>query len=414
VVTKIVIRQKFTPLRHEHNMTEEQESQGSEQSVPGDLVSQSLLSWAKDVRYVRQIQETLKSVFENYTLSPWVETQTWYMAYLLYVFAVVRRKDRSLGMEAAGLQFAPSRNRPILALAALGIASWALQNSLSRGDGSATPDELRGSDRQRRHELLRQQMLERSVAHSQISFPQPSSRNGETDGNSRSVAGNYQDRVISVLQDGFRALVRSFAQAAQYGPHTEVSSSDGSPPRSVPIFTWIFRLYTAQYLITGIYPTIMHRLLGLRHESHSKRKVTSIQPSGHGVVAFLIGLQGSATLLRIFLKAWTNSLALHLEKKNATNEICQISNPREPFSVSLCAICRSPRVRPAASRTCGHVFCWACLSHWVSAVKEACPYCRASCRLEDIQPLYNYDQPLRPVDRKDEESILRPETASES
>jgi hypothetical protein len=163
------------------------------------------------------------------------------------------------------------------------------------------------------------------------------------------------------------------------------------------LVTWIFRLHLAQFLITGKFPTMFHRLLGLQHQRESTSRVP-VQPSTHRMVALLIGIQGSASLVRFCLKWWTDRLARYLEatrrasstSKNGALKVTKQISEQYPIQ-STCAICRTTRNHPAASSNCGHVFCWACLNHWVSSVKEACPYCRAPCRLEDIQPLYNYD-----------------------
>lgn len=59
-------------------------------------------------------------------------------------------------------------------------------------------------------------------------------------------------------------------------------------------------------------------------------------------------------------------------------------------SVHPCGICLNERVYPAASSTCGHVFCWNCILHWVSNVRAECPLCRARTRPQDVLPLYHF------------------------
>ena len=381
-------------------MTQEQSSQVAVEIAPGDLVTESLLSWAKDVRYVTEIQESLHRAFELYTSSHGMNTHTWYMACLIYVVTVMRRKGQSLGMVATGLHFSPTRSRPILVLTAWIVGTWVLNGFWSERSRQSILEGLRGSDRQKRHELLRQQMFEHSTARSQPSLPLHSSRLSQSTANVRATTKDYQDRILSILKGSFRAIIRSSIETARYGPHTVVLSSEGSRPPPLSTLTWVFRLYMAQYLVAGNHPTLVHRLLGLQHERQSKSRSFSVDPGSHRIAAFLIALQGSSTLVRTLLKMWTSAVALHLEKQESANKeedgYSSVEIPSaEPFALSSCSICRTPRVRPVASRTCGHVFCWACLSHWVSSVKEACPYCRASCRMEDIHPLYYYDQPQR-------------------
>lgn len=55
-----------------------------------------------------------------------------------------------------------------------------------------------------------------------------------------------------------------------------------------------------------------------------------------------------------------------------------------------CGVCLNERIHPAAPTSCGHVFCWNCILHWVSNVRAECPLCRAKTRPQDIICLYNY------------------------
>ncbi len=55
-----------------------------------------------------------------------------------------------------------------------------------------------------------------------------------------------------------------------------------------------------------------------------------------------------------------------------------------------CGVCLNERINPAAPTSCGHVFCWNCILHWVSNVRAECPLCRAKTRPQDIICLYNY------------------------
>mmetsp|Transcript_17752 Transcript_17752/g.21704 ORF Transcript_17752/g.21704 Transcript_17752/m.21704 type:complete len:127 (+) Transcript_17752:29-409(+) len=59
-------------------------------------------------------------------------------------------------------------------------------------------------------------------------------------------------------------------------------------------------------------------------------------------------------------------------------------------STIQCAICMSSREHPAASTTCGHVFCWNCIQHWIATVRPECPLCRSPTKAQDVIALYNY------------------------
>lgn len=182
-------------------------------------------------------------------------------------------------------------------------------------------------------------------------------------------------------------------ESTRDGPHNLPLINDGSA-RSVSLAAWISRFHLAQYLVTGKFPTLLHRLMGLEHEQENEATSIVAQPGTHRIIALLIAIKGTASAFRYLLRWWTVRLALYLEKRDRGIQARQQDDDhlQNQYQISAtCAICKTTRNHPAVSSSCGHVFCWACLTHWVSSVKEACPYCRAPCRLEEILPLYNYD-----------------------
>ena len=142
------------------------------------LVTESLLSWAKDVRYVQEIQSMLVQAAEpllsGSSIAPSVLSKgAWFTSYLLYIMIVVGHKGRTLGMQTTGLRFfaennhsgsSLSKRRIWGTLVALGLGTWVLDWWATKVDRESDmqSEGLRGSDRRRRHELLRQQMLHRS------------------------------------------------------------------------------------------------------------------------------------------------------------------------------------------------------------------------------------------------------------
>ena len=158
-----------------------EETPQSNSTVDGEddsgLVTESLLSFAKDVRYVQAIQSLLAQATEpllSDSLTPSTLTKgTWYTSCLFYVLMMVGRHGRTLGMKATGLQFASnesySKHRLIGALLTLGAATVAPDLWASKDDRHAESqsEALRGNERQMRHEMLRQQMFQRASGSSQ-------------------------------------------------------------------------------------------------------------------------------------------------------------------------------------------------------------------------------------------------------
>lgn len=157
--------------------------------------------------------------------------------------------------------------------------------------------------------------------------------------------------------------------------------------------SWVIKLHLAQYLVTGKFPTILHRLLGIGYKLDGGGQRILARPNTHRLIAILIGIQASSSLIRGVMKRWTDMVARYLEqRKRKREQILSVRrNNLEGSAKASCAICLGKRTFPAVVATCGHVFCWNCLNHWVASVNQACPYCRVSCKESDIQPLFSYD-----------------------
>ena len=235
--------------------------------------------------------------------------------------------------------------------------------------------------------------------------------------------------LILVLQSIFQIYSESD------GPHniiqeTNNENENDSRSTSYAIALWIVRLHLAHFLLTGKYPTLVHRLLGLepRREksmnstTNSTKPRTTIldRPNTNRAVAVIILLQASATLVRSTSNWFAEKVATFLEsrasarrktigqKKTAQLTDAQLRKKLDKVfdnrtvdslrdkrgdkdTAILCAICRMERKHPAAPSSCGHVLCWNCLIQWVSTVRPECPICRAPCTAKDVLPLYNYD-----------------------
>lgn len=185
------------------------------------------------------------------------------------------------------------------------------------------------------------------------------------------------------------------------GPHYRYTNQ--AVVSTFSVATWIIRLHLAQYCVTGKYPSILHRFLGLEHDRHATR--IAFRPNLHRAIAVLIGIQASSTLTRYFANWFAKQMAVYLESskhagsaQSSSNTLFPDDNRKgnlslSPKSMNTCAICRMDRSHPAAPSSCGHVCCWDCLVQWVSTVRPECPLCRAPCRPQDILALYNYEAP---------------------
>jgi len=210
------------------------------------------------------------------------------------------------------------------------------------------------------------------------------------------------------------------------------------------VVLWIVRLHLAHFLLTGKFPSLLHRFLCLEpsHERVGRTNDEGLKsrildrPTSNRAIAVLIILQASTSLVQTASNWVTKKIANCLEvgpsvfsrrkRKNAKfteaqvreklnnffgnsqSKLQEIEKSNQGFlqpsmgtdikmnekkATTLCTICRLERKNPAVPSSCGHVFCWDCLVQWVSRVPE-CPICRAPCSAKDILPLYNYEPVL--------------------
>ncbi|CAO2648735.1 Nn.00g096840.m01.CDS01 [Neocucurbitaria sp. VM-36] len=82
------------------------------------------------------------------------------------------------------------------------------------------------------------------------------------------------------------------------------------------------------------------------------------------------------------LQKWTNTPAAHEPRYELGNEDTMgwISGGNRK-----CTLCLEEMKDPSVT-TCGHVFCWTCISDWARE-KPECPLCRQSCLVQHVLPL---------------------------
>ena len=189
---------------------------------------------------------------------------------------------------------------------------------------------------------------------------------------------------------------------------------------SYSLLSWVIRLHLAQYCVTGKYPTILHRVVGLQHTTTEKRERSSLMkdtPTTSNVirlVGLVIGMQFTVSTTRSIMNWLARKVSLAFRQQQQNHSLPAGRNTMEIFGFrntantrpatanksSSCAICRGKRTDAAAPSSCGHVFCWNCLIQWVTTVRPECPLCRTQCRPQDVLPLYHYDGPLRETENE--------------
>lgn len=186
-----------------------------------DVIPESLLSFAKDARYIQLCQQLLQQILEPWSRrhpssSSSIQKDTWFLSSFLYVLLVVVPSGRTLGMEACGLTVAvgpkttSTRLARVLLLSISGL--YALDRWVTRTT-TQTPstnnrESLRGDERRQIHEQLRQQMMQRAGDASTTittTTPIPSTSSSPTNPSQPSL---YSQRLKSLLKAC--AKVRSY------------------------------------------------------------------------------------------------------------------------------------------------------------------------------------------------------------
>jgi Ring finger domain len=299
---------------------------------------------------------------------------------------------------------------------------------------------LRGAERRQYFEDQRRAMVERSSGTAKRR-DDPTSRRSNNVGNDAHRPKPPDARSLaSTLLQWARQLAASIASATDdYGPHAvwnEASSSTLSHPQRVQalsIGAWIVRLHLAFYCLGGgecrhLYPSWLHRLFRLSFVP--SRDALAHRPNG---TPALVGMLIVAQAIGTGVPAITRAMLRYLDRKGllgsaspppsavAKSSIQFVSRPDElprrkvqapvsdashgrshtnaPASSAsasssnasaerTCMICRQVRRDPACP-PCGHVFCWMCLQQWLEH-RPSCPYCRTSCRPQDVMALRKY------------------------
>lgn len=399
-----------------------------------DTISHSLLSVAKDARYIGQcyklLLETMQSINKP---SPSRSSETvtnrssMLLSVVLYVLIVVRPSERTLGMEVCGLKFEKSRG--LVRKLGLGLLGFYVLDTVAdkaRNNHTIEDQEaLRGTNRMEMHRRLRRQMRERAqsqIQSSNITQPNPSqtARTEPSNPLSQRLATLIKN-FINVRSKKYSAVLQlitlsciltksCLTQSLQHsldqseGPHS-LENQEAAFESRLSLVAWILRLHMAHYCVTGTYPTVIHRLLRLNHAADGSTDI-NFRPETSRVVALLIGVQAAASMARYLINFSADAVAeilesrrLQLSMRGTTQTLEQsvfknisLRSDMKSHSCSTCGICRLERKYAAASIHCGHVFCWNCLYQWMSTVQEACPLCRRPCRTRDVLFLHNYQQ----------------------
>ena len=418
------------------------------------VVPDALLAAAKDNRYIRNLSSLLSQVISPHVstrgageATASLQPEISLLARIFHAW-IVLNEGKSLGLEHSGLSYRSHSLRiriftllytlsPYLIQRA-GRNGWGdmrnIQSSLSvswqpTGNQAVEREQLRGEERRRLHEDMKRRMLERALDNnntqsdgieSQTQAIQPTTLN---ESNRTHSIDTRRRKFAVVLYRKMRALVwkilGQLSAASEMNsptPHVlPISNSNENNGHSLDssanidrlagLFKWLIRLNLALFYTNGKYPSMLNRITGLRIDRvQSDVKIVAERPEYNAIGLMIIG-QAFAKLVQalaeISLNTWyarkrrladkhpqptSNSIEAKVPSAVSRNEQMVETTSKEVN----CGICMNPRQHSAAPTSCGHVFCWNCIQHWIATVRPECPLCRTPTRPQDVIVLNNY------------------------
>lgn len=154
-------------------LTNDEALDQQQESFPdrNDTVPHSLLSAAKDARYIKQCYELIMDVMQSFKQplssrsEAAIKRSSLLISTIIYVMMVVLPSNRTLGMEVCGLQFKTSKQGLVRKILSTILGWYVLEIVIDKAridHPIETQESLRGTTRMEMHQRLRRQMMERA------------------------------------------------------------------------------------------------------------------------------------------------------------------------------------------------------------------------------------------------------------
>jgi len=407
------------------------------------IVPEALLACSKDMRYHDEFKQIISQVLS--VSSDWwfpssstssidraIDRLSTLISSCLLI-AVIIRKGRTFGMEAAGVVFDTEYRHWKIVLAhiltVIGVHAFqhqrdqdlSLVTTTASGDETMpSPERLKGQDRRLFFEQQRKAMFDRAARADRSDRATSNAlprRNTTPPAFSPIQVSPLIRRVRVLCREVLNLIIEPGYLLGNIGdgPHG-VTDSQQTRLDSLSIFRWVIRLNLALYCLNGRYASWMHRICGLtlkrelgnRHSGGLVNRPSQYRQVGQLILLQLLGVIVPSVAFRLIERIippiaerqTVASAGIRFE-----NRLSQVRNSHDvsgapslarqsSSSSTTCSICHNHRMNPSCPATCGHVFCWKCLQQWVSSIRQECPFCRSPCRPQDIIMLYNYRGPV--------------------
>lgn len=151
------------------------------------------------------------------------------------------------------------------------------------------------------------------------------------------------------------------------------------------VVLYVHRAHLALFYLNGVFYHIAKRLTGVQYLLvRSSLRNDGSRPT-YRLLGYLSVIQLSITLL---LTAYQHlKSGKSLESLVAPDKTIQTNASLTPGL--KCALCLE-RLRNKTATSCGHLFCWSCITEWCSS-KPECPLCREPVQLSRLVFLHHYE-----------------------
>lgn len=160
------------------------------------------------------------------------------------------------------------------------------------------------------------------------------------------------------------------------------------------VFTGVSQLHLAFFYIYGFFYHFGKRIAGVRYlmvrySNASVIQGINSQLTTYRVLGWLIVLQLGIQIIKLFYRLLRKrrkrvKIELQPNSEDTTGGGLRITleSSKERQSRFKCPLCLEKCVSQSAT-TCGHIFCWSCISDWTSE-KSECPVCRTTIHPQQL------------------------------
>jgi peroxin-10 len=206
---------------------------------------------------------------------------------------------------------------------------------------------------------------------------------------------NYKERALLILWqvlipysynklcNKLSKLARPQLISSQTGEHLNLSEEKRKLLQKIltPLRDFVAilqRVHLAVFYFSGVFYHVAKRIVGVRYIF--TRKLDERRPRYH-ILGVLIFAQLGISALLYFKEKFFSKKGLFESRESTVSQATEFLS-----GTGKCSLCLSTRINPTAT-SCGHIFCWSCITEWCNN-KAECPLCRTPQKRNELTCVY--------------------------